>query len=436
MGMAASQINFLRLTSRKHDIGRRLQHLSLEKMSLTRDMQALTREYQQSLSSKTLKWSNNSGVTYTDLSYNTLMSPNLLNSNKPVLISDASGRIVLNDKYAEYAKLISEGGAPGGDYASHRAEILSGLAGVTTDQISASSATSAEAAAKKKEMEEALQARNEVPTKTYTSEKFISTFLNASTLGIDKEITSANAASNAAKIKNAFSGKNYFAADKFQDICKNIDDMASTIKDDPATTADEFVEFIASAFSEALGDFFLYEDRNGNGTRSDYEAADAKYQAALAAYQEAAGINNQVYTGAEDKQVTFYDRLFTAVAEQGWVNDSGVDDNDYINQMLQNNSYYITTMEEDTSDNSTGGFIYDMDTASNYNNIFVVNDTDARDEALVDYEYKKSLINAKESKIDTMMTNLETEQSAIVKMMESVNQVKGDNIERTFNIFT
>ena len=57
MGMAASQVRLLQLTGRKNDIGRQLQHLSLEKTSLTRAMRNVTKDYQEALSSKILKWS-------------------------------------------------------------------------------------------------------------------------------------------------------------------------------------------------------------------------------------------------------------------------------------------------------------------------------------------------------------------------------------------
>ena len=436
MGMAASQARLLQLTSRKNDIGRELQHLSNDKTDLTREMQAISREYQSALSSKVLKWSNNSGITVTDLNYATLMYPGTANGNKPVLISDSAGRIVLNDKYAEYAALISESGAPGGDYEGHRTEILASLAGISSNQISTSASTSADVEEKRKAMEEARDNRDKYQPTTYTQEKFISKFLSSSALGIDSEVTKSNASSNASKIKSALSGKNFFQSDKFQEISSKIDTLVSVFKDDTKYTADEFVQYCAPAISEALGGYLVYEDRNGNGTRSDFEAADQVYQDALKAYQAAAGVDNEVFTGTQEKEMAFYDRLFTAIAEQGWVNDSGIEDSDYMSQMLQNNSYYIITMEENTSDNATSEYLYDMDIASNFSNIFVVNDSDARDEALVEYEYKKSLINEKETRIDTRMKNLETEQSAIVKMIESIDKVKNDNIENTFSIFT
>ena len=73
--------------------------------------------------------------------------------------------------------------------------------------------------------------------------------------------------------------------------------------------------------------------------------------------------------------------------------------------------------------------------ASNIDNIFTVNDADAQNEAQVQYEYEKSVINEKESRIDQRMQNLETEQSAINEMIKGIESVRDKNIETNFAIF-
>ena len=143
MGMAASQTNFLRLTSRKHDITVQVQRLANQEMSLTRDMTRISREYQEALNTKILKWSNNAGVSYSDLSYKTLMSPGAANKNKPYLITNNNEQVVLDSKYAKYAAMISPNGAAGGDWQSNRAKILSELTGISEEKINASSTAGA-----------------------------------------------------------------------------------------------------------------------------------------------------------------------------------------------------------------------------------------------------------------------------------------------------
>ena len=123
------------------------------------------------------------------------------------------------------------------------------------------------------------------------------------------------------------------------------------------------------------------------------------------------------------------------MVENGYEVNSSVEDNDYLNQMLQNNQFYITTMKETEDDNGKTKYEYDSSIASNIDNIFTVNDADAQNEAQVQYEYEKSVINEKESRIDQRMQNLETEQSAINEMIKGIESVRDKNIETNFAIF-
>ena len=98
MGMAASQVRFLSLQNRKNTIGLNLMTLSNRKLALSRDMNRVANEYNDAMNMKKLQWSNNSGVTYSDLSYDTLMKPNDTNANLPYIITDENGRVVVDDK--------------------------------------------------------------------------------------------------------------------------------------------------------------------------------------------------------------------------------------------------------------------------------------------------------------------------------------------------
>ena len=128
-----------------------------------------------------------------------------------------------------------------------------------------------------------------------------------------------------------------------------------------------------------------------------------QYDAAMEEYNKALDTNNQVLTSSNETEIAFYDKLFTAIAEKGWEYNSKVEDTNYLNQMLQNNQYYITTMSNATDENGKSYYEYDSNIASNFDNIVSVNDSDAANEALADYEYEKSIINEKESRIDTRM---------------------------------
>ena len=135
MGMAATQANLLTLTNRKNTIGYNLSMLSAQKMSLARESDAISTRYNEALNEKVLKWSNDAGATYHDLTYNTLMNPSALNNYEPYMLTDMSGKVVVDDRYKKYAEMVSPDGAPGGNYESKRAEILSGLTGIPVDDL-------------------------------------------------------------------------------------------------------------------------------------------------------------------------------------------------------------------------------------------------------------------------------------------------------------
>ena len=102
MGMSASQVRFLSLQHRKHNIGNQLNLLSNKKMALSRDMNKVAKDYTNKLNQSRLKWTNDSGYNYNDLSYNLLMKPNDLNCEKPYIITDKNGRVVLDNKKIFY----------------------------------------------------------------------------------------------------------------------------------------------------------------------------------------------------------------------------------------------------------------------------------------------------------------------------------------------
>ena len=507
MGMAASQVRFLQLTGRKNDIGRELQHLSLEKMSLAREMQKISKNYNESLSAKVMKWSNNNGVTYTDLSYSTLMRPGAANNNKPIMLTDSSERIVLDSKYEKYAKMLSPNGSSGatwnGDGGEPRATILAELTGIDAEKIKAYSETnqgvkdaqSARTSAKKAldswKSKETSRGRLSYLTvdkfadkmgtvngsdlsKMYTKEESISikstsdlqTLVDGIYNNMSKYFFGVEGEENALNLKDKTHFKNacdaavqQFTAylnltgdnaDKQREAA-GISGSAGDWKINVNTLFKCIMNTYGSSGSVATSSkkeetYAMRDTTSGSDWDNWYkelESLNTIYEESETAYASACESDNEVLTAADETKIKFYDDLFEAIARCGWVADYGVEDNDYLNQMLQNNHYYLTTMTENENyddsvieSHNNSKYNFDTDIASNCDNIFMVNDQSIRDAALSDYTYEKSIINAKESRIDTRMKNLETEQSSIIKMMESIEKVKGDNIETYFSIFS
>ena len=477
MGMAASQARLLQLTERKNDIGRQLQHLSLEKTSLTRAMRNVTKDYQEALSSKVLKWSNNSGVTYVDLSYANLMRPSNMNNNTPYLLTNSSGAVVIDSKYKEYAEMISANGASGGDYESVRSKILASLCtGLTEDDINNASSTNAALNAAAEKVNELKANEPEEPVKSATTNEFLELAGNISGIDIADGGTLDLGDSSLAKIslqsflKTLKSNMSNFLSkedqEAFNSACETFsntyssyigtddeilsNDVSPLRKDGKNYTLDLDIamEMILGQYRSAGGT----AEQNNLGTMKyawrDKESTDytnwvtnhsnweTQYNAAMEEYNNALDTNNQVLTSANEKEIAFYDQIFTAIAEKGWEYNPQIEDNDYLNQMLQNNQYYITTMSSSVDDEGNECYDYSSSIATNFDFIIQVNDSDAADEALAEYEYEKSIINEKESRIDTRMQDLETEQSAINEMIKGIESVRNDNTERTFSIFS
>lgn len=140
MGMAAPQARLLAWTNRKNAIGLDLSMLSAQKMSLANEADKIALNYNEALNSKVLKWSNDAGATMHDLTYNTLMQPSQLNNYEPYMLTDMSGKVVVDNNYLKYAKMISSNGAAGGNYEGNRLQILSELMGIDSSQFYATEA--------------------------------------------------------------------------------------------------------------------------------------------------------------------------------------------------------------------------------------------------------------------------------------------------------
>ncbi len=537
MGMAASQGRLLTLTARKNSIGFQLEGLSMQKMSLSREMQKVSKEYNTGLNAKRFKWSNNSGVDYVDLSYGAIMRPSAVNQNKPYLISDTNGRVVLNKKYKDLAEKFSPNGLPVGasEYEAKRNEILSQL-GLSSEGINSMETAKTARDDANKALNEARnkwqdKLSNE-PTGTNTKDtgyKSIEDLLKLikSEVGLDKEVPFV--ADD--KDKSGWWGFHSKALDKYysnseeEQYKKDMQEWAKTHDTPLRVKAGEIIDQIFKALSKyfvndssgALGseasdnDKFksvcdtikgtifpygatpeaLYKDNKinveeilrqimhdyqnpteGNGPsksskqstngetkyflrntsdsswkkwKSELDEAYKNYKSVEDTYTKAqTEYENNALSAQDNTELKFYDTLFYSIAEKGWVYDAQIEDNDYLNNMFQNNQFYITQVTENGNYDpdeknlsyKQNKYNYDTAAATNFDKMYLVNDEDSRQEALTIYEDKKARIKIKEQRIDTRMKDLETEQSAINNMIKGIETVRNDNVEAYFSIFS
>jgi len=158
-------------------------------------------------------------------------------------------------------------------------------------------------------------------------------------------------------------------------------------------------------------------------------------QAVVEAQQRISDLEDSLenfYGDADKKIMDYYDALFLRISEQGWEEDNYTKNDLYLNNKIQNNDFFLT---ECLQKSSNTGFNYTAKQATNITKIFTVHDDDAENEALAEYEAKKSEIQYKENVVDTRMAKLETEQEAINTEMDSIKKVCDDNIQKNFKIF-
>ena len=146
MGLAASQARFLAITSRKASCEFQSMQIAQQKLSLTRELEEVSDEYQAAINSTRLVWdADGSGEYLYNLSYSLMMSPSDVNAYTPYLLSRRDGKIALNSSMAAAAEAagISDSGFIG--TAQEKAQAYAIFIGELQNQgvISATTADSA-----------------------------------------------------------------------------------------------------------------------------------------------------------------------------------------------------------------------------------------------------------------------------------------------------
>ena len=105
MGLSAAQARLLTITARKADCEFQSMSLSHQKIALSRNMEAISTDYQNALTKTKLVYDyEGTGVSNMALSYGLLMTPSMYNDYYPKFITDTSNKVILNSAYADAAR--------------------------------------------------------------------------------------------------------------------------------------------------------------------------------------------------------------------------------------------------------------------------------------------------------------------------------------------
>ena len=120
----------------------------------------------------------------------------------------------------------------------------------------------------------------------------------------------------------------------------------------------------------------------------------------------------------------FYDTLFNQIAINGWVTNENVRDNEYLAEMLQNGTMFMSTLADDD-------YYYQSNYAT-YKYIKEVTDEQFIAQAEAKYLREKEKIQSKENILDMKMKNLDTEISALTTEYDTVKSVINNTVKSSF----
>ena len=187
----------------------------------------------------------------------------------------------------------------------------------------------------------------------------------------------------------------------------------------------------AVSLSNMLSAFLTYYDNGLQGADSPYvvgETVDtSEYVTEDASYVYLGKLQEETYSMSE-KVADFYDILYNNIIENGWREDSSIDDSEYLEHYIKNGTYSMTSL------NQLDGYYYQ----TRYNEtgyIEEVSDEDAIARAEAEFNAKKAELTYKEDKIDIKTKQLDAEISSLSTEIETVKSLISKSIEKTFTMF-
>ena len=383
MGMSASQARLLTLTSRLHDVELKAQHLQAQKIALATQKDGVYKEYCDALEATAFKVNlgTNGERNFVDANYNSLCTYHEGVPKNYVMIDNKSGKVLVNQETADKYK-------------------------------------------------------------QYGSDKYAFAFAMMGIMPKDNDYS---------RLQNEYSESDEF--DYEHSTKEELDGHNQNNDEMPVKTS----QYAMTATEENI-----YNDLINSG--NDYSSLKAKYEAfnnatepkekkkayaefrkelmKVAAEQIFEELANQSGKDAEWNKAEFnhYTQLWDAIEESGGIEviepqyEGGEDGTAWFKNSVESGNVLIRSFGE----NGHAGEWSDTSFATSTNSNWLQEVNDTTKEKIAEIKYQKELdkINAKDTKFDTELKNLETERSAITKEVDSLKTVINDNVDRTFGIFS
>ncbi|MCQ2754166.1 MAG: hypothetical protein MJ231_03860 [bacterium] len=139
------------------------------------------------------------------------------------------------------------------------------------------------------------------------------------------------------------------------------------------------------------------------------------------------------------QEINYYASLFDAIVEAGGCEEvpseyqAGDEAEDWFKNRLD--SGRATLLEFNDRGTKKGWMDTSVNSTINPNFLIETDDDEKAKKAEVEYEHEVKVLDRKDKQYDNELSKLETERTAIKTEMDSIKQVKDDNIDRTFGIF-
>ncbi len=140
-------------------------------------------------------------------------------------------------------------------------------------------------------------------------------------------------------------------------------------------------------------------------------------------------------------EFNYYCRKFEAIQQAGGCKEidpqfeSGSQGETWLKNMVEAG---LIVIQENDKINGANAEWKDTSVATSTNGNYISEVQDDKDlkKAEAEYEHELSIINRKDTKFDKDLSKLETERTSITTEMDAIKQVRNDNIDRTFGIFS
>ena len=374
MGMAASQARLLTLTSRLHDVEYKAQNLMSQKIALATQKDELYQDYCDALDATKIQVRFNDGAStkYVDANFSTLFGYNENRMSQYTLTDSKTGKVIVDDFTAK----MYEG------YGNDKYCFAYAMIGMD-DNFS-------------------------------WDEDKDGMFVGISTSYSDEEQPDLYMTECEEIVFNEHQDDDKLTA-AYEDL-ENAETSA-----DKREALQTFRDLLYDSYANEIYEYMKY---NKKDDKENVIAAD-----------------ELDYTTTWDEvknEFNYYLNLWEQINASGGCQviepqcESGKAGNEWFNQMVDAGrviiSVYNTNKKEwvETS----------VATSTNENNLQEVQDETDLKKAEAEYEHELDKINAKDTKYDQDLSKLETERTSITTEIDSIKQVRDDNIERTFGIFS